>query len=315
MDLIAKHTMNSSVSVVIPTFNRKELIFQALDSVARQTRPPLEVIVVDDCSSDGTVDALSAARFPFPVHVVSLATNQGPAAARNAGILKARGRYIAFLDSDDAWLPEKLERQVALLESLPGRDATVLYSQVRLQRRHEVLLRPVRAKATGETIAEYVFVNGGYLDQNTIMLPTAFARAVMYRADMRLHEDWDFYLRLEEQGAAFVMVDMPLGITYDNSTSGRASAARPTHSLALLEDWRPRISERAYFGLRARIAPQLRGHASLRACRFIVDAYRNRAISLWMVLVLIGRLVHPDLRQIAYYIRGKLARNATAEAR
>jgi glycosyltransferase involved in cell wall biosynthesis len=314
-DLIAQHTMNSSVSVVIPTFNRKELIFQALDSVARQTCPPLEVIVVDDCSSDGTVEALNVARFPFPLTVVSLATNQGPAAARNAGILKARGRYIAFLDSDDVWLPEKLERQVALLGSLPERDATVLYSQVRLRRRHEVLLRPVRAKEPAETIAEYVFVNGGYLDQNTIMLPTALARAVMYRSAMRLHEDWDFYMRLEEQGAAFVMVDMPLGITYDNSTFGRASAAQPTHSLALLEDWRPRISERAYFGLRARIAPQLRGHASLRACRFIVDAYRKGAISFWMVFVLVGRLVHPDLRRIAYYIRGKLARNAPAEAR
>ena len=138
--------MNSSVSVVIPTFNRKELVFQALDSVARQTCPPLEVIVVDDCSSDGTVEALRAARFPFPVRIVSQATNQGPAAARNAGILKAGGRYIAFLDSDDVWLPEKLERQVALFDALPDRDRTVLYVQVRLQRRHEVLLRPERAR-------------------------------------------------------------------------------------------------------------------------------------------------------------------------
>ncbi|MCS0627729.1 glycosyltransferase family 2 protein [Telluria mixta] len=306
--------MNSSVTVVIPTFNRKELIFQALDSVAKQTCLPLEVIVVDDCSSDGTVEALRAAHFPFPVLVVAQATNQGPAAARNAGILKASGRYVAFLDSDDVWLPEKLEQQLALLESLPNRDRTVLYAQVRLQRRHEVLLRPLRAKEGGESIAEYVFVNGGYLDQNTIMLPTALARAVMYCGDLRLHEDWDFYIRLEEQGAVFVMVEMALGITYDNSTFGRASAAQPTHSLAMLENWRPRISERAYLGLRARIAPQLRGQAPLRACGFIIDAYRRGAISFWMVVVLIGRLAHPDLRQLAYYIRGKLARTAPAEA-
>jgi glycosyltransferase involved in cell wall biosynthesis len=307
--------MNPSVSVVIPTFNREALVFRALDSVARQTCPPLEVIVVDDCSTDCTVEAVRAAKFPFPVHVVSLATNQGPGAARNAGILKAAGRYIAFLDSDDTWLPDKLERQVALLDSLPGRDVTVLYGQVRLQRHYEVLVRPARPKGTGESFAEYVFANGGYLDQNTVMMPAALARAVMYRADMRLHEDWDFYMRLEERGAAFVMLDGPVGITYDNSTAGRASAAQPVRSLALLEEWRPRISRRAYFGLRARIAPQLRGHATLRACWYILDGFRHGAISPWMLLVLTGRLVHPDLRQLAYYIRGRLVRNTAAGAR
>ncbi|MGJ7917780.1 glycosyltransferase family 2 protein [Massilia sp. LXY-6] len=307
--------MNPLVSVVIPTFNRKALVFQALDSVVRQTCRPLEVIVVDDCSSDGTAEAIRAASYPFSVEVVSLPTNQGPAAARNAGILKAAGQYIAFLDSDDAWLPEKLERQLALFESLPDPHRTVLYAQVRLQRRHEVLVRPVRAKDAGESIADYVFANGGYLDQNTVMLPTLLARAVMYRTDMRLHEDWDFYMRLEEQGAAFVMLGMPLGVTYDNSDSGRASAAQPARSMALLEEWRPRISRRAYFGLRARIAPQLRGQAPMRACWFVLDAYRRGAISHWMALVLIGRLVHPDLRQLAYYLRGKLARTTPAGVR
>ena len=300
--------MNPLVSIVIPTFNRKQLIFQALDSVARQTFRALEVIVVDDCSSDGTVDALRAASFPFPLEVITMPVNGGPAPARNAGILAAKGKYIAFLDSDDAWLPEKLERQLALLDTLPDPDNTVLYSQVHLQRRHETLLRPVRAKAADESIADYVCANGGYLDQNTMMLPAALARAVMYRPELRLHEDWDFYMRLEERGAGFVMLEMPLGITYDNSASGRASAAQPLRSLAFLEEWRSRMSERAYFGLRARVAPQLRGQAPFLACRFIFDGYRKGAISRWMTLALIGSLVHPNLRQLAYYVRGRFAR-------
>ncbi|MGJ7917214.1 glycosyltransferase family 2 protein [Massilia sp. LXY-6] len=304
--------MTPSVSIVIPTFNRKELIFQALASVRQQTYRSLEVVVADDCSDDGTVEAVRAASFPFPVEVVSLATNQGPAAARNAGILKAKGKYIAFLDSDDVWLPEKLERQVALLESLSDRENTVLYSKTHLQRRGETLVRPVRAKAANESIADYVFVNGGYLDQNTVMLSTKLARAVMYRPDLRLHEDWDFYMRLEEQGAKFVMLDMPLGITYDNCSVGRASAAKPMKSLALLEEWKPKISQRAYFGLRARIAPQLREQAPLQACRFIIEGYRYGGISRFMMLALIGSLVHPNLRQLAYYIRGRLARNPLA---
>jgi glycosyltransferase involved in cell wall biosynthesis len=299
--------MNPSISVVIPTFNRKELIFHALASVAQQTYLPLEVIVADDCSTDGTVEAILAAHFPFPVEVVSLTSNQGPAAARNAGILKAQGIYIAFLDSDDIWLPEKLEQQVQRLADLSEPALTVLYSQVRLQRKHETLVRPSRAKDASEPIADYVFVNGGYLDQNTVMLPTSLARAVLYRSGVRLHEDWDFYIRLEERGALFVMVDRPLGITYDIRDSGRASAAQPTRSLALLEEWRPRISRRAYLALRAKIAPQLRQSAPLQACRLIIEAYRNDAVSPWMALALIGSLVHPDLKQFAYCLRGKFA--------
>lgn len=315
MGLLVKNEMNPLVSIVIPTFNRKERVFQALGSVSQQTCRAFEVIVVDDCSDDGTADAVRAASFPFPVAVVSLETNQGPAAARNAGILEAKGKYVAFLDSDDVWFPEKLARQLACFDALPDPQHTVLYAQVRLQRKYETLVRPVRAKAAGEAIADYVFVNGGYLDQNTIMLPTRLARAVMYRTGMRLHEDWDFYMRLEEQGAEFVMLAMPLGITYDDSSVGRASAAQPLRSLALLEEWKPKISPRAYAGLRAKLAPQLRGQAPLRACRFIVDGYRLGAISHWMALSLMGSLVHPNVRQLAYYVRGRLARGRPGNAR
>lgn len=307
--------MKSPVTVIIPTYNRQALIFQALASVVQQSRHPLEVLVVDDCSTDGTVDAVRSASFPFPVEVISMETNGGPAAARNAGILRAQGRYIAFLDSDDVWLPEKLERQLAVFETLPQRERTVLYSQVSLRRRHETLVRPVRAKKVGEPIADYVFANGGYLDQNTVMLPTALARDVLYKSDMRLHEDWDFYLRLEERGAEFVMVDGPLGITYDNSASGRASSAQPLRSLAFLEQWQSKISAHAYFGLRARIAPQLRGQRPFQAASFIFDGYRKGAISHWMALALVGSLIHPDLRQLAYYSRSLLTRLMMAAKR
>lgn len=101
------------VSAVIPTYNRAGVITESVDSVLGQSYPNLEVIVVDDGSSDDTLSLL--ARYGEKIRVISQ-RNAGPAAARNRGIAVARGEFIAFLDSDDLWLPTKIEKQVRLLQ-------------------------------------------------------------------------------------------------------------------------------------------------------------------------------------------------------
>ena len=106
----------STVSVVIPTYNRGHLVGEAVASVLGQTVPPLEVIVVDDGSTDDTRDRLR----PYLPRVTYLhQTNQGVSAARNHGIRKARGEFIAFLDSDDVWHPRKLELQLGTFRARP----------------------------------------------------------------------------------------------------------------------------------------------------------------------------------------------------
>ncbi|MEE8138400.1 MAG: glycosyltransferase family A protein [Thermoanaerobaculia bacterium] len=108
---------DGSVSVVIPTHNRAELLRRALRSVEGQSRPAGEVIVVDDGSDDGTGDLV---RSQFPRVRYLWQQNRGVSAARNRGIEAATGRWIAFLDSDDEWRPQKLERQLAALAREPG---------------------------------------------------------------------------------------------------------------------------------------------------------------------------------------------------
>lgn len=103
----------SGVSVVVPAYNRRDVIAEAVQSVLEQTLPPDEVLVVDDGSTDGTADA--AEQFGSPVRVIRR-SNGGPGAARNTGILSARGDLVAFLDSDDVWKPRCLEVLVNLLE-------------------------------------------------------------------------------------------------------------------------------------------------------------------------------------------------------
>lgn len=108
--------MGYSVSVIIPTYNRARLLPEAIDSALGQTLPPLEVIVVDDGSTDDTARVVAR----FGERVVYLhQPNAGPATARNNGVRRARGDLVALLDSDDRWLPRKLEVQLPLFAD-PG---------------------------------------------------------------------------------------------------------------------------------------------------------------------------------------------------
>jgi len=104
------------VSVIIPTYNRADLVRQALASVQAQTYRDFEIVVVDDGGTDGTFEVLSA----WPeLRLLRHARRRGVSAARNTGINAARGRWLAFLDSDDLWLPDKLARQISWLEGQP----------------------------------------------------------------------------------------------------------------------------------------------------------------------------------------------------
>jgi glycosyltransferase involved in cell wall biosynthesis len=105
-----------TVSVIIPTWNRAREVCAAIDSALAQTARPLEIIVVDDGSTDDTAGVL--ARYGDAIRVVRQ-HNQGVAAARNAGIAAARGELLAFLDSDDVWLPRKLELQLQRFDAEP----------------------------------------------------------------------------------------------------------------------------------------------------------------------------------------------------
>src|SRR5687767_13189801 len=101
------------VSVIIPTYNRASVVCRAIDSVLGQTYGNIEVIVVDDGSTDETLERLHS--YGDRIRVLTQA-NAGPSVARNRGIAVATGGIVAFLDSDDYWLPTKVARQVVLLE-------------------------------------------------------------------------------------------------------------------------------------------------------------------------------------------------------
>src|SRR5258708_3790649 len=115
--------MNPEISVVIPAYNRAKTIHEPIDGALAQEPKIFEIIVVDDGSSDKTADVV--AMYGQPVRLVQKA-NGGVSSARNAGIKAAHGKYIAFLDSDDLWMPGKLAAKYAYLQSHP--DIPLVYT-------------------------------------------------------------------------------------------------------------------------------------------------------------------------------------------
>lgn len=199
--------LSPSVSIVMPTFNSKRYIGAAVESVLAQTFGDWELLIVDDASTDGTVDFLvqrygSESR----INIHKLAINQGAAGARNVAIEAARGRYIAFLDSDDVWQPEKLAVQIALLQAT---DASMVFSQYETMNVEGVLtgqLIPVPARVTYRDL-----LCGNSIGCLTAMFDTQRTGKVLMPL-IRMQEDWGLWIRLLSQGGWALGIQQPLAI-------------------------------------------------------------------------------------------------------
>lgn len=204
------------VSVIIPCYRCSETISRALRSVYLQTYRPFEVILVDDCSGDGTLDELLSLQDRYGhdwVRVVNLQINSGAASARNAGWGCARGQYIAFLDSDDAWHPKKVEIQYNLM----NRD----YS-VDLIGHDRIRIAEVPEQESGGLVGS---VDGAVSQVSALRLrfsncfPTS---SVMIRKNSdfrfaegkRFSEDYDLWLRLAHSGYLCWYISLPLAYCF-----------------------------------------------------------------------------------------------------
>ena len=182
-----------SVSVVIPAYNAEAFIARAIDSVLAQTYAVREVIVVDDGSRDGTAGVV--ARCGGPVRLVQQA-NAGPAAARNHGARLSRSEWIGLLDADDAWKPEKLERQVAAIDS-------TRVGVVHCLRSLDPMFR-IPPRVTFDTLWE----GNCIVNSSALIRRAAFEEAGGFDEDRALIsvEDYNLWLRLAAKGWEIVTV-------------------------------------------------------------------------------------------------------------
>jgi glycosyltransferase involved in cell wall biosynthesis len=251
--------MNSGpfFSIIIPTYNRNEQLLPTLKTVQQQSFTDLECIIVDDGSKNPhilqrIISSLNDPRFKYVRR-----DNGGGGAARNTGIINSKGLYICFLDSDDFFLPLKLEQYKKEIEkqALYLNNKTVLYSYMYVERGvAKRWTRPDRPIGLTEDVTEYMFSSNQFIQTSTICLFSNFAKECMFDPSLRKGQDLDFCVRLQANGATFRMIEKPLTIWNDITEVGRTSRHEGYNAPKIwLEKNKKLLSKKAYHGYRATV--------------------------------------------------------------
>lgn len=222
------------VSVVIPAYNRAHSLKRCVESVLNQTEQNFEIILVDDGSTDNTKEIIEA--FDDPRIRYFYQKNGGGSKARNKGIDHSEGRYIAFLDSDDVFLPSHVANAIPFL--MQGHYICT-YTQVVVERGGDFnFLKPHRAINEHEEISEYLMRDRGFIQTSTLIVPKELALKSKYDEVISAGQDYDFAIKLVYNGGVLKMLSEP-GVIWDDKWSANrlSSKSNPRQR----EEWLIRI--------------------------------------------------------------------------
>lgn len=254
---------NPIVSVVIPTKNRLQLVRRAIASAAIQTLEEIEIIVVIDGLDTSTNRELEKINEPR-LKIVQLPNSQGGAGARNAGVAAARGEWIAFLDDDDEWAPQKLELQLAAAEKSQYRYPIVsCFLKARTPKGE--FIYPRRFPRVDEPLSEYLLARNslsfgeGLIQTSTIFTKKELLETVPFQEGLQKHQDWDWLLKVDTLADVSIeFVRETLAIWYcwqeHHSTSGTSNWKQ---SLAWIRNNQNLVTPRAYSSfIMTQVSPQ-----------------------------------------------------------
>ena len=293
----------TSVSVVIPTRDRPELVARAVASATAQTVTDLEVVVVVDGPDPATESALAAITDPR-LRVIVNPTSRGAAEARNIGTRAATGGWVAFLDDDDVWLPRKLERQLHAIAAA-GVAQPIGFCPIIIRTSGGDLAWRSRPPRAGEAASDYLFVRRslrhgeGTIGTSTIITRRDFAESVPFDATVRRYQDADWVLRAAAAGGSLVYCPERLSVW--TAPEGRPSitAAHATdwrHALGWIGARRELVTPRAYAAfVLVRVAGLAAAAGDRSAIRELWDeARRHGRPGAFDVALFVGRWVVPD---------------------
>jgi len=304
------------VSVVIATYNRAHLLAHAIQSLCDQTFRDFEVIVVDDASTDNTPQVIKEA---FPVaglRYMRHEKNRGPSAARNTGIAVAKGKYIAFQDSDDQWLREKLEKQVAVIETSPAEVGVVYTGFWKLRGKEKTYIPDSRIRQTEG------WIDRELLKRNFIGTPTVLVKKEVleevggFDERLRYLEDWDLWIRLAER-CQFRYIPEPLVISpYSARGVNVQSIAVQIETLQyILRKHSYKITQsRESLAMWRFLVGSLYCEAGLmhQGRTYLLQATRSCPLRseplLWLVLSLLGQRLYRRMRALRQRVAEELSR-------
>lgn len=232
----------TKIDVIIPVFNGEHYVAASIDSVLRQTLSPQRIIVVDDGSTDGTEAAVLALSERSSIEIVYLKkVNGGPNSARNMGLRKATSEFVAFLDADDCWYPEKLARQAEKFRQGPP-GLGVVYCAYELIGENGKPLgvpsMPIDKRLKGDIFRRLLLANTVMGSASAVLIRRAcFGVVGEFDEGLRIGEDWDMWLRLAEK-FAFEFVDEELVMIRKHPASAQSNEEYAfRHELAFYDKW------------------------------------------------------------------------------
>jgi len=200
------------VSVVIPTYNRAGLLKRAVQSVLNQTYQDFELIVVDDGSTDNTEEVVRSFNDNKVIYIKH-ERNKGAPAAWNTGIRAARGEYVAFQDSDDEWLPEKLEKQIKAFKTASTEIGLVYTGFWRIEGDKRTF-SPSPNITPKEGAIHDALLKGNFVGTpNTVVKKECFEKAGMFDEKLPMYQDWELWIRISKY-YCFKYIDEALVISY-----------------------------------------------------------------------------------------------------
>ncbi|MDR7666384.1 glycosyltransferase [Methanosarcina sp. Z-7115] len=208
---------NPGVSVVIPTYNRAHLISRAIQSVLDQTYQDLEIIVVDDGSIDNTGEIIKSFQ-DTKLKYIRYNKNKGASAARNTGIKAAKGKYIAFQDSDDEWFPDKLERQMEVFGDAPPEVGVVYSGFYRIEADKKIYFPSDRFTQKEGNIHNEL-LKGNFVGTPTVLIKKeCFENTKYFDENLPALEDWELWIEISKH-YFFKYINKPLLYSYSTANS------------------------------------------------------------------------------------------------
>jgi glycosyltransferase involved in cell wall biosynthesis len=228
-------------SVIIPARNAAPTIERAIRSVLCQTLPASEILVIDDGSTDGTVEGVEACG-NSNIRILPSTATRGAGGARKTGVAHAKSEWIAFLDADDWWEPRKMETQLALLRS--SERYAVCACAYLLHRNGRSIPRGLRGPRAQVDLGTYLFCDLGEYHTSTLVISRDILCEAPFYEDQRRHQDWSLLLNLEARGAKFLYAHDLLS----HRECGRMRAASSDLSRAFLGTAQSHLLPRAQLG-------------------------------------------------------------------